>query len=468
MLISILNKILRSKILINLIIYFLIIAIIYFLDIFLGIDCFYLFYIKENNNVSFFINSSYIAVFVLLFFNVVFNTKDYKDFCKIFLIFSLIICFITILMFCNNYKINKNLFVYSDFYEKYYKDPQKIKIIAPENKRNLILIYLESIDYGVLKTVFKDEEIELIKIAKENLAFSNYQAGHNQDWTQAALLATTTGIPYTLMNNIRRYLPKFETLEQIPIGLNTFAKNAYSIFEILKNNGYSVFFLEGASIIFSGTDIFLKDHGLKENEICGLEQIEEKYEYKQIKDWWGIEDKYSYKIFKENILKLSQKQPFFAVMITLDTHFGEYKGNRKASKEVTKNNIVNLRQASILVNDFVNWLKKQSFSKDTTLVIVGDHPRMGNEFDIDDKDERKIYNVFINSVIKPVNTDRTFNQIDLFPSLLECIGFNVEGNSLGLGTSIFSDKKTLVELLGKEELEKSISQRNKLYNKLWK
>lgn len=38
--------------------------------------------------------------------------------------------------------------------------------------------------------------------------------------------------------------------------------------------------------------------------------------------------------------------------------------------------------------------------------------------------------------------------MDLFPTMLASLGVQIEGNRLGLGTNLFSDKKTLMKELG--------------------
>ena len=48
------------------------------------------------------------------------------------------------------------------------------------------------------------------------------------------------------------------------------------------------------------------------------------------------------------------------------------------------------------------------------------------------------------------------------------MGFEIQGSKLGLGTSLFSNKKTLLEEFGYEELKSQLAKRNKIYNNLWK
>lgn len=115
-----------------------------------------------------------------------------------------------------------------------------------------------------------------------------------------------------------------------------------------------------------------------------------------------------------------------------------------------------------LVMDFINWCKAQDFYDDTVIVISGDHPRMDKVLINDTKfADRQVYNCFINAAKAPQQSvqNRIFTSQDMFPTMLSAMGFEIEGNRLGLGTNMFSAQPTLAEELGlkyyKDELKKS-------------
>ena len=77
---------------------------------------------------------------------------------------------------------------------------------------------------------------------------------------------------------------------------------------------------------------------------------------------------------------------------------------------------------------------------------------------------RKAYNLFINSQIEPVNiNNRDFTNMDYFPTILASMGVEIEGDRLGLGTNLFSDKKTLLEEYGYNNFVKEIDKNSKYY-----
>ena len=70
---------------------------------------------------------------------------------------------------------------------------------------------------------------------------------------------------------------------------------------------------------------------------------------------------------------------------------------------------------------------------------------------------RKWIDIFINVPKTPVlEENRLFSDIDMFPTILSSINFDIDGNKLGFGTDLFSDKKTFVETIGLDSLNKEI------------
>ena len=119
------------------------------------------------------------------------------------------------------------------------------------------------------------------------------------------------------------------------------------------------------------------------------------------------------------------------------------------------------------VGEFIKWLEKQSFYKDTTIIIVGDHLSMNNySFNSISNYERNVYNTFINSSVSSGNTNnREFSTMDYFPTTLASLGVTIEDDRLGLGTNLFSDKKTILEEFGKEEVSRELAKNSRYYNR---
>ena len=79
--------------------------------------------------------------------------------------------------------------------------------------------------------------------------------------------------------------------------------------------------------------------------------------------------------------------------------------------------------------------------------------------------QRRVYNAFINTAdITPVQTkNRMFASIDLFPSTLAALGVEIKGDRLGLGTNLFSDKPTILEMYGYDVVNAELSKKSDYY-----
>lgn len=80
--------------------------------------------------------------------------------------------------------------------------------------------------------------------------------------------------------------------------------------------------------------------------------------------------------------------------------------------------------------------------------------------------ERTVYNVIINSDLEPSNTsNRYFTTMDMFPTILASLGFQIEGDRLGIGTNLYSGKETVTEQMGMEKYRKEIAKNSRKYNR---
>ena len=173
---------------------------------------------------------------------------------------------------------------------------------------------------------------------------------------------------------------------------------------------------------------------------------------------------------KEEITELAKgTKPFNFTMLTVDTHHikGFLCGLCRNEHREQYENVLSC--SSRQVAEFVHWLKTQDFYNDTTIIITGDHPTMDAqdiEANYDGFKPRKVYNCFINAIGSDANSkDRDFNTFDMFPTTLAAMGCKISGDRLGLGTNLFSGKKTLAETYGYEKVDEELAKRSPFYEK---
>ena len=355
----------------------------------------------------------------------------------------------------------------SDFIEEKYVDPKEVSIKFPKKKRNLIYIYLESmestytdIENGGLQEVGLISE--LTDLAKENINFSNtenlggaYQV-FGASWTIAAMVSQTSGIPLKIPIEQNSYT-----------GYENFLPGVYNLGDILLENGYKNVLMIGSDAKFAGRDTYFETHGNYEIKDY-YNAIEDGIIDKEHYVFWGMEDSYLFEWAKLELEKLSnEEEPFNLTILTVNTHFPDGHLEDSCEKVVENNQYANVIYCSSKqVYDFINWVKEQDFYKDTTIVISGDHLTMAdNSILYKDGYDRTIYNAFINSPIKTTNNlNRKFSNFDMFPTTLASLNVEIENNRLGLGTNLFSSEQTLLEMYELEEFNNELTKKSKFYD----
>lgn len=355
---------------------------------------------------------------------------------------------------------------YSTFIDDNYVDPSSVNITFPEQKRNLIYIFLESMEMTYADKenggAFKQNVIpELTQLAQENEDFSGksnkLNGGYSMPgttWTMGAMFGQTSGLPLNIsidgndMNTQDNFFPGITTLG-----------------DILQSEGYSQTLLIGSDATFGGRKLYFTDHGqydiMDYNYMHDNGLIPEDY-----KVWWGFEDKKLFGFAKERLTELSQQDsPFNLTMLTVDTHFEDGYVCEDCEEKFDDQYANVMACSSRQVKEFVDWVQQQEFAENTTIVISGDHPTMDSDFceDVNKDYERKVYTTYINSSAeKQLDEKRNYTTFDNFPTTLAAMGVEIKGNRLGLGTNLFSSQQTLSERVGIEKEEKELKRKSKM------
>ena len=188
--------------------------------------------------------------------------------------------------------------------------------------------------------------------------------------------------------------------------------------------------------------------------------------------WWGYSDNDLFKYAKEQLTEISKENEHFNfTMLTCDTHFTDGYVCERCDKNFEDQYSNVIRCSSKQVSEFIDWIKKQPFYEETTIVISGDHITMQSEIqeqaDKNEYGERTVYNAFINSKVEGIkNTNnRQFFTIDMYPTTLAALGAKIEGDRLGLGTNLFSEELTLAEKYGTEYVRTELQKKSTFYNR---
>lgn len=191
-----------------------------------------------------------------------------------------------------------------DVIEQNYVDPRSVEITFPKKKRNLIYIFVESVENTFMSKMdggaYDVNYIpELTELAEENLNFSHTdQVGGAYEvegirWTVASMFAQTSGLPLLIpiarnaMNGQEYFFPK-----------------VWSLGNILEQEGYQQELLIGSDAIFGGRLQYFTQHGNYKIYDYGTARDNGKFP-PDYRVWWGYEDQKLFEYAKEEITELA-------------------------------------------------------------------------------------------------------------------------------------------------------------------
>ena len=360
-----------------------------------------------------------------------------------------------------------SLITESDFIEDHIADPETVQLTFPEKKRNLIYIYLESMENTYVDTslggaMAENYIPELTALAQENISFSHTEgmggalSYTGTTWTAASLVAQTSGMTVKVplmgeeLGGEEEYMPGSTTLG-----------------DLLQRQGYRQVLLLGSDAGFANRDDYFTEHG-NYTIVDVMELREEGVLPEDYFEWWGYEDEKLFAYAKAILTELGESgEPFNFTTLTADTHFPDGYACRLCEDGHADQYANVLSCSSRQVYEFLEWIRRQPFYENTTIILSGDHLTMDPEFlaELDEGYTRTMYNCIINPAVQPVRTtERKFGVFDMFPTTLAAMGVQIEGDRLGLGTNLFSDLPTLTEEYGYEFLDEELQKRSEYYN----
>lgn len=207
-----------------------------------------------------------VAFFIYLAFEIAVRKKE--AFKALGAVLSVALCVNAAAYAWEAFKIGEYMRLKEDrttIYEDYYVDPDTVVVSSSGKTKNLIYIYLES-----METAYASEDVGgwqdtenyiplLTQLAMENVSFSDKDAGmlggfktpYGTGWTIAALLATQGGIPFAF--------PVADTNKMNE--RESFAGGLVTLGDILAEKGYRQEFLCGSEAVFGGRLQFFTQHG---------------------------------------------------------------------------------------------------------------------------------------------------------------------------------------------------------------
>lgn len=289
-----------------------------------------------------------------------------------------------------------------------------ISSINPENRKNVVLITIESLSADFLKAYGNDQNITpfLDSLATQSLQFSNLYAVGNR--TIRGLESFTLCLPPTAGESVVKRKDN---------------KDKFSTASIFKSKGYQVNFLYGGDAYFDNMEDFFGGNGYKiiDKKTLKPEEI-------TFSNVWGVCDE---DMAKKAIQVMNEEsktgKPFFNHWMTVSNHRPfTYPDGKIDIDSHSKSREGGVKYTDYALKQFFEMAKKQSWFKNTVFIIVADHCASSSGKTQLPLDKYRIPAlIYSPGFIQPAVYNKMVSQIDLMPTLFGLLNFNYKTKFFG-------------------------------------
>lgn len=347
----------------------------------------------------------------------------------------------------------------------------------PEAAPNLVLIYLESLErtYRAIPAT-ADAFAALAEAEDQGFSARNIGQIHNTHFTAAGLTATNCGIPLFSRGLVSSQLEDNAEINK-RLGVERFFPNVTCLSDLLRQQGHTGVYINNAKgSEFTIGDILLS-HGYE--RIRGLAG-EPEYADLPGSNSWGTSDDVVFTEAKKELGQLAGRgDPFFLSVLTSATHGPDgfpdpgcaYAPPIPADDPDSAMPRA-IRCTADHVGDLLAEINRLGLGDRTIVAIMSDHLAMKNTLWtelMEVEPERRNLFIILNGperLMSRVNL-REATMMDIYPTLLEVMGFELQDGAANLGRSLLGDRPTLAETHGIELLDRALSANRDIRDHVW-
>ena len=282
--------------------------------------------------------------------------------------------------------------------------PKNLISASTQDKKNLILIYLESFNQFLVD----DPEFKSLTPNMNQLGegFHHFKHENSAFVTIEGIVSSQCGTLLTMSSGNDSFMKKSDAMSELPC-----------LGDVLKTAEYEQYFLGGAKMEFAGKGDFLNTHGY--DHVWGMEHWRAQGK-KANTNIWGLSDTELFQEALNIIRKATKTPPYNLTLLTLGTHIPGYVYPGCEAIKTDNRFLASIACTDLLLGQFIDTLKAENLLNNTLLVIVADHgvfpnPKMTKIFGNRVKDRRLVG--ITNHDIKESNL--AIASYDLAPTILD-------------------------------------------------
>jgi phosphoglycerol transferase len=167
----------------------------------------------------------------------------------------------------------------------------------------------------------------------------------------------------------------------------------------------------------------------------------------------------------------SQDAPFALSMLTIATHGPDaFWDNGGASDDPNSSMPAAIACTAQHLTKFISYVGANPATRDTDIVVLSDHLALPNTLKdalLAKTDQRRDL-FFINSGADAQVIDRSVTMMDIYPTILEHLGYDLTDGQANLGRSMFNPKPNLLERFGVDGVDRLFKGNQTLAKYLWR
>ena len=290
---------------------------------------------------------------------------------------------------------------------------RNIKSALPENRKNVVLITIESYSAEFLKIYGNEQNITpfIDSLATKSLLFSNLYAVGNR--TVRGLESVTMCVPPTAGESVVKRKDN---------------KNKFTTGSVFKSKGYQVKYLYGGDAYFDNMRDFFSGNGYDIVDKTAFAPSEISFQ-----NIWGVCDE---DMVKKAIKTMNQEaktgKPFFNHWMTVSNHRPfTYPNGKIDIPSDAKSREGGVKYTDYALKQFFNEAKKQSWYKNTIFVILADHCASSSGKTELPLDKYRIPAMIFDPNKQGEVCNKMMSQIDIMPTALGLLNFNYQSKFYG-------------------------------------
>jgi phosphoglycerol transferase len=342
--------------------------------------------------------------------------------------------------------------------------------IVPDAPRpDLVIVYLEGLDRRFADgTRFGSIYQPLARFAEAGISFTNVRQIAGTGWSLAGMVASQSGVPVP---------PRSLHYQSRTADLKRFMPGTVFLGDVLAEKGYSSRFIVGGDLGFGGIGAMYATHGITGQ--TGLDELQAIYppdEFAAAKVDWFIDDQMVLDAaHKAHVKLISRPEPLALIVETIGPHGpkGILSRRKTGTGRAGETRDIALA-AACLVDEVVEFLdgicaRQAEHGRALRIVLLSDH--LNHTLQTSRGAARHDDS---NTVIfwgAPGDAGRVVERpgsmVDVFPTMLEWLGWSPAPAAAGIGKSLLSPTQTLVEEFGVATVDRMVLSDAAFANQIW-